>query len=64
MGLIGKVFETLQGEVLDEEEGFIFTGDAYEGTHCCFWFWWGKTKKMARISDTGDIGGWFPNLTF
>jgi len=39
MGLIGKVFETLQGEVLDEEEGFIFTGDAYEGTHCCFWFW-------------------------
>lgn len=24
----------------------------------------GKQKKMARISDTGDIGGWFPNLTF
>lgn len=31
MGLIGKVFETLQWEVLDEEEGLIFTEGAYEG---------------------------------
>lgn len=31
MGLTGKLFETLQGEVLNEEEGLIFTRGANEG---------------------------------